>query len=383
MKFTYITAAIIPSIHTPSYQIIKTCEALVKNGVKIDLILLSEQHTEIKLKESVWHYYGIENRFKIQKMPYLIWINPYYGKRGILRFLLQTILFTIYLIFYSFIEKPDVYYVRDFFWASYLSSLKFLHRSKVYYEGHQPEPRIIKMARKEKIDGVVVITNQLKKYYALKGVPEKKLFVAGDGVDLKMFNNLPSKITCRKDLKMPLDKKIVCYTGHLFSWKGVKILALAMKNFKDDLLCYFVGGFEKDIIRFKNFIKKNNIRNIIIVGHVPPILVPKYQIAADVLVLPNLRGGKSRFTSPLKLFEYMASKKPIVASDIPPLREVLTEKNSILIEPKNPEALSRGIKLAIRDKKLAEKLSRNAFHDVKKYDWSNRAKNIIRFIENN
>jgi glycosyltransferase involved in cell wall biosynthesis len=332
--------------------------------------------------KNIWHYYGIKNRFKILKMPYLIWIDSNTIRHNSLRFFLRRTLFAIFFIFHSIIKKPEVYYVRDVFWASYLSSLKFLHRGKVYYEGHKSQPLVAKLIKRGKIDGLIVTTNQLKNYYLARGVPKERLFVAANGVDLKMFKKLPSKTAIKKELKIPLDKKVICYTGHLYEWKGVQVLALAMRDFKDDFICYFVGGLEKDISRFKNFIKKNNIRNCIIVGHVPPTLVPKYQIAADVLVLPNIKKGDSGYTSPLKLYEYMASKRPIVASDLPSLREVLTEKNSILIEPNNPGALSRGIKLVLNDKKLAEKLSKNAYHTVKKYDWSERAKNIIRFIEN-
>lgn len=385
MKITYITNAIIPSVETHSYQITKMCEAFVKNKVKIDLILPAKTQGIKKLNEfkNIWDYYGIQNTFNIQKMPYLIWINPYYtSKGGFLRSLLQTILFTIFFIFYSLIKKPEIYFVRDLFWATYISSLKFLHRRKVYYEGHKPEHGIIKIARNSAIDGLIVNTNQLKNYYLERGIPKEMLFVAPNGVDLKMFKNLPSKITCRKELKIPLDKKIICYTGHLYNWKGTKILAKASKNLKKDTLCYIVGGLEKDIKSFKNFIKKNKIQNVIIVGHVPPILVPKYLKASDVLVLPNLKGGESRFSSPIKMFEYMASKRPIVASDIPSLREVLNEKNSILVEPNKPKTLSIGIKKAIMDKELAEKMSKNTYRTAKRYDWSKRAKNIIKFMEN-
>ena len=76
----------------------------------------------------------------------------------------------------------------------------------------------------------------------------------------------------------------------------------------------------------------------------------------------------------------MASKRPIVASDIPAFREVLDEETSVLVAPNNPEALAKGIKVVINDKKLARKLSKNAYRNIIKYDWEERAKNIIKFI---
>lgn len=284
MKLTYITSAIIPHGMTHPYQIMKTCEGFAKNKAKVDLILFAHSEANKKLKEvkSVWHYYGIKKRFNIRKMPHLFRINQYYVRKlGFLRFCLQTILFTIFFSFYAFINRSEVYYVRDrdIFWASYLNFLKFLHRGRIYLEEHHQKPEVVTLVEKREIDGLIVISSQLKNYYLARGVPQEKLFVSGSGVDLNLFENLPSKTTIRKELRIPLNKKIICYTGHLYDWKGVQILALAMKGFiNDDVKCFFVGGLEKDVERFKNFIKKNNIQNIIVVGHVPPILVDRKSV---------------------------------------------------------------------------------------------------------
>jgi glycosyltransferase involved in cell wall biosynthesis len=226
-----------------------------------------------------------------------------------------------------------------------------------------------------------VITNKLKEYYVREGVPEEKIIVAPDGVDLEMFDNLMSKKEARRKLGIPIDKRVICYTGHLYDWKGVNILAMSMKYLSDDHICYFVGGTEEDVFKFKKFIEKNKIPNTVVVGYVSPIVVPIYLAASDILVLPNIRKGLSEFTSPLKLFEYMASKRPIVASDLPSIREILNEENAVLVEPGNPKALAEGIKRVLNDKKFAYKLSENAYKDVQQYDWVKRAEKIIEFMK--
>ena len=110
--------------------------------------------------------------------------------------------------------------------------------------------------------------------------------------------------------------------------------------------------------------------------------MPKFLKAADVLLLPNISATKEsvNYTSPIKMFEYMAGKRPIIASDLPSIREVLNSRNSLLCAPGNPDDLSAKISLILDNKKLAEELSRQAFEDVKKFTWNERAKNIIKFF---
>jgi len=112
--------------------------------------------------------------------------------------------------------------------------------------------------------------------------------------------------------------------------------------------------------------------------------MPYYLKSADVLILPN--SGKkdvSRYwTSPMKMFEYMASQRPIVASDLSSIGEVLSENNSILVEPDNPQALAEGIKKVLDDKELSQRISQQAYIDVKKYTWDKRAQKILDFVKN-
>ncbi len=77
----------------------------------------------------------------------------------------------------------------------------------------------------------------------------------------------------------------------------------------------------------------------------------------------------------------MASGKPIVASDLPSIREILNESNSVFATPDDPKSLTESINKVLSDHELASRISKRARQDVVVYDWSNRAKNIIKFIE--
>jgi len=85
--------------------------------------------------------------------------------------------------------------------------------------------------------------------------------------------------------------------------------------------------------------------------------------------------------SPLKMFEYMAAEKPILATRLPSVMEVLVDgENAVLAEPDNPGELARGIKRIIEDKEFSQRIGRRARQDVLHYTWEKRAQKIVHFI---
>jgi glycosyltransferase involved in cell wall biosynthesis len=223
----------------------------------------------------------------------------------------------------------------------------------------------------------VSITQKLKDLFQEQGIASDRILVAADGVDLERFNVRETQEECRNKLGLPIDKKIVLYTGHLYDWKGTQVLAQASDLLPAEI--YFVGGTKEDVQDFK--VKDPNLK-IKIIGHRPYSEIPCWLRAADVLVLPN--SGKEEiskhWTSPLKLFEYMAASKPIVASDLPSIREILNKDNAILVAPDNPEALAEGINKALTDKGLSARISVLAYEGVKNYTWQKRAEKVLKFI---
>jgi len=94
----------------------------------------------------------------------------------------------------------------------------------------------------------------------------------------------------------------------------------------------------------------------------------------------TIKGGvaAAEFTSPIKLFEYMASRRPIVATALPSVKEILEDgKNALIVEPNSEDSLYYGIKRALDDRELAERLALQASNDARNYTWEERAKKIL------
>ena len=129
-----------------------------------------------------------------------------------------------------------------------------------------------------------------------------------------------------------------------------------------DVRCVIVGGQEKepDLARLQTLTSRLGIENrVTFEGLLPPSAVSGALVRADVLALPNPASAISTHaTSPLKLFEYMAAGKAIVASNLPAIREVLTdERTALLVTPGDPEALAAGLRRLAADPDLRGRLA--------------------------
>jgi glycosyltransferase involved in cell wall biosynthesis len=115
---------------------------------------------------------------------------------------------------------------------------------------------------------------------------------------------------------------------------------------------------------------------------VPNTEVPYWIRSCDVATIPwTWTEFSAYFTSPLKLFEYMAAGVPILATDLPSIREVLRHgENAWLVPPGDPKALAEGIQHLLENPDLAERLAQQARKDVRQYTWKRRAAVILQHV---
>ena len=376
MKLIYIANLRLPTEKAYGIQIAKMCEAFALKGANLTLIW---PYRKNKVEEDFFDYYSIKRNYKIKVFwAPDIYFTDKYELLNIIIMIIKNFFSALTLAFYALFKKSDIIFSRDELIVLFLSVFK----KKIIYEPHRFSKRrkffywIFKI-RKVKI---AAITYRFKDDFMKIGFKPEDVLVAPDGVNINEFAIDISKETAREKTNLPLDKKIVMYAGHLFEWKGANVLAKAAELINDALFV-FVGGTERDVHNFR--VQYGDKENIKIVGFKLHNEIPVYLKAADVLILPNSAKEEisRHYTSPLKMFEYMASQRPIVASDLPSLREVLNGANAVLVEPDDPEKLAAGIRKILNDSNLGNRISDKAFSDVQDYTWEKRAEEILNFTK--
>jgi glycosyltransferase involved in cell wall biosynthesis len=372
MKIVYIVNTRMPNQRAHGFQIAKTCEKFAAMG---NDVLLLHPYRKNDLTQDIFDYYGLQRNFKAETI-FSIDVIVLSRLIGFLAFYLQSLLFSLALLFRKF-DKDSVIYTRDIF-------IVFLFQIK----GHKVVYNVHNWSKKRELFSKLLNKN-IKIVSNSEGTKRKMMeegfthvIAVPNGVDIGEYNTVADVSETRKKLNLPIDKKIAMYVGNLYQWKGIDVILEASRLMKEArVLFVIVGGDTDDLKKYSE--KVVGVSNVLFVGHKRREDVPLYVRSADVLLLPNsavTEESRSQ-TSPIKMFEYMASSVPIIASSLPSIQEVLNSDSALLIEPDSPVALAQGIEEVLNNQSLAKKKAEKALADVKKYTWDEYAKKIIQFIE--
>jgi glycosyltransferase involved in cell wall biosynthesis len=212
---------------------------------------------------------------------------------------------------------------------------------------------------------IVAPTNYIKEYARRLSVPNEKIEVISNGVDTKYFDPEKYMIDLVRS-RLGIENKMVCiYCGRLDSWAGTSvILQLSKESVKNPNLSFVVVGSGTAEGSFPT-------KNIICSGQVPYRKVPEMLAAAEVVLVPFPDNEVSRAASPLKLFEGMAMGKPVVASRVNGIEEVISNrKNGVLVSPNDIAEWMKAITELLDNRSLARSIGENARRIAKeKYDW--------------
>jgi glycosyltransferase involved in cell wall biosynthesis len=223
-----------------------------------------------------------------------------------------------------------------------------------------------------------IVCNSRGTEAAVKAVMRVPTCVVYNATDPNPYVGL-DKHVLRKELGLPEDAHIALYAGHLYGWKGADTLIGAART-APTISFVIIGGTVEHVAAAR--LRSRTIPNLSFLGHQPKALVPKYLAAADVLLLPNVASTteSARYTSPLKLFEYMASGVPIVASDLPSLREILSEETADLVPPGDVSALGRAIQQVFVRPRESTQRSAAALQNASRFTWERHARDIADFM---
>lgn len=355
MKILYCSYSTIPSDTANSIAVMKQCDALNKIIILKVILIKGKKFSEENYQEK----YGIEP-MDIILLP--SWMLKY-NELGLKLFC------AVYAIWY----KPDMIYSRDLVLNKVFCKMKMLN----IYEIHQLDQQDIEFDKVFKktllyimnskyLKYIICISDVLKSECMAYGISEQKLLTLHSG-----FDSCKCKLIHEETMKKQ-ERLLALYTGSNQNGKGVNII-LQMAKLAPQYDFLIIGV--KEPIAYDG----DNLKQISWIDHGA---VFKYLKQADILLLPTT-SQKYKFHSPLKLFEYMAAGKVIIASDNPDIREVISDKkNGLLAIEANAEDFIEKIKLVDEDEELRKKLEFYAVKSVAKYSWDERAKKIIECVGN-
>jgi glycosyltransferase involved in cell wall biosynthesis len=365
MKIVYIASSIIPSRNANSIHVMKMCHALARIGHEVTLIVPKIQ-SDLDV-EDVHAFYNVDHLFEV---VYAKW-TAYKGKA--LRFALDAS---------TIIKKlnPDFIYGRSFL-CCFVCSL--LNKIPIAYESHYPikdesalnDYFFRKMIKRSNFKFLGVITESLKKHYTHNyQLSDSQVVVLPDAADptsAEVVNGQPEE-----------DKIIkIGYVGSFYKGRGIETI-LELIEQCPHYRFLLVGGSPEQIAEVKTRVKENE--NVTFYGYLNHKEAENIRMECEVLLAPYetdvSTAGKvetGKWMSPLKIFEYMAAGKAIVCSDLPVLREVLNEQNSILVKGNDISQWIYALK-KLEDAEFRANLGDKAKEDfLTNYTWDARAKKLI------
>ena len=233
-------------------------------------------------------------------------------------------------------------------------------------------------------DLIVGNAQALKDELVERGIQPDKIVIIPNGVDAEKFNPNNSGKAIRERYGLAEDDIVVTFVGTFGPWHGAEVLAQAAKkvisqNHKIKFMFVGTGG---SIPLVRNIISENCIEDsVVFTGGVKQYDTPYYLAASDILVSPQIPNpdGSPFFGSPTKLFEYMASGKAIVASNLDQMGQILShEDTALLTTPGSADEITDCIIRLANDAKLRQTLGKNAREEVvKKYTWNTHVQKIL------
>lgn len=393
-KLLYLAPVRFPTEKAHGLQIAQNCEALADAGYDVHLWTAQRRNTSaMRAIDDIYAHYGIHENFTLAKLPV---IDLYRVAGGDLR--IERIAFYIVLATYLIVlllrlpfARADVIYSRDDYVLAVLS--RFLPKHKLAYEAHlfatTERGARLQTAVVRSVASIVAITPRLAQdLIQERSASPTATIVAHDGVQGARFANLPTREAAREALAWPLDVLIVGFVGRLHMLnmdKGVGTLVDALAHVPG-VAIGLVGGPDEmaQILRQRWLAHGLPEAQFLYAGQVAPSQVPLYLRAFDICAMPHpFTRQFAYYTSPLKLFEYMAAERAIVASDLPGWSNVLQhEVNALLTAPDDVLSLAAAIQRLRDDPSLREQLGQKARQDVlAHYTWAARAAHIKAHIE--
>jgi glycosyltransferase involved in cell wall biosynthesis len=375
MKTAYVANCNLPNHFAHAMQIMKNAQAWHRNSDEFKFVSnLSLKNWLGRDTAKLNRFYGISDPFDMKLYPLL----DVTGKRW------SPVSESFYRSAAQYLKDwgAELVFTRTFVLPKYSLDLGLptIVETHGLPEGSADKEALFKRLEEDLFVGIVTISEALRDRYIAYGLPAEKILVAPDGADLSMFAKPLDRETARNKLGYEGNGQYALYVGHLYDDRGILEILGAAKQMPQ-VNFVIVGGHPGDVERWRLRVANSKYENVEITGFVENHQVPDYLWMADVLLMPySTTCPTAEWMSPLKLFEYMAAGRPIIATDLNAIKRVLQHRETgYLVEPDSTDSLLAGLQTVLADNVLQQSLSLNTLREVKGLSWESRVRTIIEF----
>lgn len=377
MKILFLHGNSLDITKANMHQTVAMCNAFVENGNEVILMVPSlGKANDNRLKDFKNNYHEINfevnfrnitlkeklsrytnTPFKCKEIEDLDFDIIFTRDPSALHVALQTKKNILFEIHNNKIHQKSI--LLNFYWSKFVKKISRLKRVQL-----------------------ITISSSLRNYWLNYGVQQDKVFDLHDGFDINSYEKILDQGFVRNELGLDLNKRYACYTGSLDKDRGIdNLIYLASKIHNLEVIV--VGGSLQQVIFYNQIIKNKKLSNIKFIGRVDHQEIPKYLFASDYLIgvwsknIPTIN-----YCSPLKIFEYMAAGKIIIAQGYKTIKEVLINGyNSVIIEPDSKESLVDAMNDILRNENKYSKIGNQARKDAfELYSWKVRVEKIFKII---
>jgi len=380
MKLLYLHNIALTEGMSTNLQVISVCNSLHKNGLEVILAMPDPRIKSCKLEKIFKNVTGGSVSFQVflfKEFSKFRRLNKYTNHFRIKKILKKT--------------QPDICFVRSPLFFCKVIKLGY----PVIFESHNNllhnrskiincvlTKKLIKATKSTCCKIFITISYALGQFWKKKGVKRNKILCLHDGFDESLFKKVYTLTEAKKKLGLNVRQKVTVYTGSLFKNRGIENIIELAKCFPK-VIFLMIGGPETKKNEYSKMALNMKVTNIKFLGHINHDNIPNYLYAADILLaLWTKEVPTINYCSPLKLFEYMASGRLILAHDFPTIREVLTNGlTAILIKPDSIDDLKKKFKLALNLDNYIFISNNSRKLAFRKYSWEVRTKTIINSLK--
>ncbi len=371
MRIAAITNSRIPSLTANSIQAMKMCDALTALGHELLLIAPAE------IPSTDWpglaKHYGLTHRFDVQWRP---------SVRALKRF---DFVWHAQSVAQRF--KPDLVYT----WLPQSAAFALSRDYPTVLEMHADVAGHLgawwlrrfwsARGRKRMLVTTQALRSALERSTGL-AFPDASVQVAPNGVDLERYASLPDATRARQELGLP-DCSTAGFTGHFYQGRGMDLL-FALARALPSVSFLWVGGTDSAVSEWRAKLQTTGISKVVLTGFIANSDLPRYQAAADVLLMPystsiSSSSGQNiaEVINPMKMFEYMASGRAILTADLTSIREVLDESCAVFCPPGDAATWKAALEDLLRDRERRAALAQHARRRVEEHTWVARAQRAV------